>query len=72
MYKNLTYSELASLTLKISELFESDDYIQSSRFRVLCEAFTTYWKILNNAVDTDTTDSIFRVNIPDAVAKLAK
>lgn len=63
MYKQFTYEQLADEVMKLGALLDSDDYIPASKYGVVVKAFNHYAKILSNAVDTDTTDSIFTVPV---------
>ena len=63
MYKNFTYSQLSELLMSIAELLDSDEWIPKGKFAIYVKAFNLYERILTNARDTDTTESVFNVPV---------
>lgn len=63
MYKQFTFNELSDEVMKLGALLDSDDYIPATKYGIVVKAFNHYVKILNNAMDTDTTDSVFVVPV---------
>lgn len=63
MYKQFTYEQLANEVMKLGALLDSDDYIPAKKYGIVVKAFNHYSKILNDAVATDTADSLFTVRV---------